>query len=70
MMANPDLQKYKGYKMAKNIIISEEIVRTRVMRVHSGKLRDSIKNGFVKKCKPQKRLFCNRPQVKKGVSNE
>jgi len=56
--------------MAKNIIISEEIVRTRVMRVHSGKLGDSIKNGFVKKCKPQKRLFCNRPQVKKGVSNE
>ena len=56
--------------MAKNIIISEEIVRTRVMRVHSNKLRDSLKNGFVKRNKPMKRLFCNRPQVKKGVSNE
>lgn len=56
--------------MAKNIIISEEIVRTRVMRVHSNRLRESMKHGFFnKKAKPQKRLFSNRPQ-KKGGANE
>lgn len=70
MKANSGLQKSKGIKMAKNIIISEEIVRTRVMRVHSNRLRESMKHGFFnKKAKPQKRLFSNRSQ-KKGGANE
>ena len=69
MKPNSGLHKSKGIKMAKNIIISEEIVRTRVMRVHSNKLRESMKHGFLnKKNKPQKRLFCNRPQKKGGVN--
>lgn len=56
--------------MAKNIIISENIVRTRIMWVHSNRLRESMKHGFFnKKAKPQKRLFCNKPQ-KNGGANE
>ena len=54
--------------MAKNILISEEIVCTRVMRVQSRKLNESIKHGFIKKSKPLKKLLSNKLQ-KKGVSN-
>ncbi len=56
--------------MAKNIVISEEVVRTRVMRVHSHKLQDAMKHGFFKrKSKAYKKLVCSK-QSKKGANNE
>gem|GEM_PF-5164781 len=46
--------------MADKMIISEEVVRTRVMRVHSGKLRDSLRRGFfVGKFRPKKKPISN-----------
>lgn len=50
----------KGNTMADKMIISEEVVRTRVMRVHSGKLRDSLRRGFfVGKFRPKKKPISN-----------
>lgn len=55
--------------MAKQIVISEEVVRTRVMRVHSAKLRESMKHGFLGyKLKSQRRLIDSK-LLKKGANH-
>ena len=54
--------------MAKNIVISEAVVRARVTRIRSGKPSESQSRGFAKYPKPQKRL-CGGILRKKGAGN-